>query len=120
MTAKIDGLERLAPQLRQAASEVGNGLKSTLMDGAEAVAANARGRVLALKDEGGPSKLTESIRVEETDTGAQVIADASHAPHVEFGTRRQAAQPFLAPALEEERAGIIERAGRMLRQGGGA
>ena len=93
-------------------------IRSVLLDGAEAIAANARARVLALKDTDGPSRLADGIRVEETEEGAMVIAGAPYAPYVEFGTRRQAAQPFLAPALEEERQGIIERAGRIL--GGGA
>jgi HK97 gp10 family phage protein len=118
--ARIAGRERLAPQARQVAGAVGEAMAAVLLEGAEAIAANARTRVLALKDDAGPSELAASIHVEEREAGAVVIADAPHAAYVEFGTRRAAAQPFLAPAMDEERPGIVERAGRMLALGGGA
>jgi HK97 gp10 family phage protein len=118
--ARIAGLERLAPQARQMAATVGEAMTVVLLEGARAIAANARARVLALKDDSGPSVLAQSLRVEDTDTGAVVMADAAHAPYVEFGTRRAAAQPFLGPAMDEERPGIIERVGRTLALGDGA
>jgi len=115
--ARMAGLERLAPQVRQLVTAAGGHMKALLLEGAEAVAANARARVLTLKDEAGPSALAESIRVEETEDGAVVSAGVPYAPYVEFGTQRVAAQPFLTPAMEEARPGIVERAGRLMALG---
>jgi HK97 gp10 family phage protein len=42
--------------------------------------------------------LRESIHIEGSGTEREVIADADHAAYVEFGTSRQAPQPFMFPA----------------------
>lgn len=49
----------------------------------------------------------------ERDTTAVVVFGAAHSIYVEFGTVNMAAQPFLTPAVEEERPDW-ERAVRML------
>lgn len=67
---------------------------------AEAVAAKARRRVPI--DTG---ELRDSIHVEGTD----VVVDADHALPVEVGTVDTAAQPFLTPAAESERAPFHRR-----------
>jgi len=122
VSAGIEGIERLKPMASQAVGRMRQVLLRVLADGAEAIAANARARVLELRDADrrGPSDLADSIRVEADDEGARVVAEAPHAPYVEFGTRRMAAEPFLSPVMEEERESIIERAGRALGAGDGA
>jgi HK97 gp10 family phage protein len=50
-------------------------------------------------------RLRNSIthRVEPDGLSAVVGTNVEYAPHVEFGTRFQRAQPYLVPALEAER-----------------
>lgn len=50
--------------------------------------------------------LRESIHVEAGDREGvyQVVASVPYAVHVEFGTHRAAAQPFLTPAVQHVRA----------------
>jgi HK97 gp10 family phage protein len=47
-------------------------------------------------------ELSLSIHAEEE----MVVADAEHAPYVEFGTRNMAAQPYLRPAIDEHQREI--------------
>jgi len=44
-------------------------------------------------------ELHDSIHTEVSDEGMFVVADADHASHVELGTSKMAAQPYLRPAL---------------------
>tara|TARA_R110002072_G_scaffold269694_1_gene428985 strand:+ start:445 stop:789 length:345 start_codon:yes stop_codon:yes gene_type:complete len=70
---------------------------------AAAVARGARARVLRnLKHPKYHSELAASLRVEKDPAGGRrVITDLPYARYVEFGTRFQAARPFLTPAVEE-------------------
>jgi len=43
--------------------------------------------------------LRDSIHPEVSDEGMFVVADEEYAAHVELGTSKMAAQPFLRPAL---------------------
>ncbi len=90
---------------------------------AEELADEARTRVMEQRhpDRTLPSTLADSIIVESTENGAAVRATASYAPYVEFGTRRMAARPFLAPAAEYMRGiegnAIADALRRLLRGG---
>ncbi len=54
-------------------------------------------------------RLKKSIQHTVTgDLTAQVDVGEGYAGHVEFGTTRQAAQPYLVPAAEETRVEFIE------------
>lgn len=44
-------------------------------------------------------ELHDSIHTEVSEEGMFVVADADHASHVELGTSKMAAQPYLRPAL---------------------
>lgn len=48
-------------------------------------------------------RLRASGRVSETATGAEVAYDAPYAAHVENGTGRSPAQPYLTPAALKRR-----------------
>lgn len=50
--------------------------------------------------------LRDSIRVVKTDDGIAVGSDLDYADDVERGTRKMAAQPFLRPALYQERGAL--------------
>lgn len=44
-------------------------------------------------------ELHDSIHSEVSSDGMYVVADADHASHVELGTSKMPAQPYLRPAL---------------------
>lgn len=49
-------------------------------------------------------RLRQSITVQQRDADTyRVGSNVEYAPYVEFGTRHQAAQPFMRPALEKVR-----------------
>ncbi|MFC5947074.1 HK97-gp10 family putative phage morphogenesis protein [Pseudonocardia lutea] len=50
-------------------------------------------------------ELRESITAEVHGTTGTVKATAEHAAYVELGTRYQSAQPYLRPALYQQRGG---------------
>lgn len=53
--------------------------------------------------------LRNSITVEYYgDTSAEIAPHMPYAAYVEFGTKKQAAQPYMVPAAEEERPNLIK------------
>jgi hypothetical protein len=58
-----------------------------------------------------PGTLKASLQLEELDETGDwaVISEASYAAFVEFGTVRNAAQPYLVPAVEKHTGGHIAR-----------
>jgi HK97 gp10 family phage protein len=58
--------------------------------------------------------LRDSLHIERDGDSVEVVADAGHAAFVEFGTSRQAAEPFLTPALAVAQAHIPTVAGRVM------
>jgi len=88
----LHGANRLAAQLAQKGAAAGRRAARHL---AAEIAEGARARA--------PGRLGEALQAVETADGAEVTAPG-FARFVEFGTRRQAAHPFLRPALEEARA----------------
>lgn len=58
--------------------------------------------------------LRDSITYEVSEDDAKVGTNVDYAIHQEFGTRKMAAQPFLRPALDENRARIQKELGSIL------
>jgi HK97 gp10 family phage protein len=54
-------------------------------------------------------ELRDSIDGEVDATGVTVFAAAPHAPHVEHGTTKMAAQPFMQPALDQTKDKLKKR-----------
>lgn len=51
--------------------------------------------------------LAASIQIEpDGDLRAIIVVGAEYGPHLEYGTSRMAARPFLTPAMEEARPGF--------------
>jgi HK97 gp10 family phage protein len=91
--------------------EIIAGLESAMREvelaGAEKIAEAARERVPFDPDT--PEHLRDHIHVKETEEGVYVVAGDNEAfwgDWVEHGTVHSAAQPFLVPSLEENRAPI--------------
>ena len=52
--------------------------------------------------------LRSSIDYEVGTDNADIFATANYAAHVEYGTSRQAAQPYLRPALDNNKGNIVK------------
>lgn len=86
------------PHTRAAAQEL---LRQKLARTAQAIRNDA---LLAAPVDTG--RLRQSITVQEiAEDHYRVGTNVDYAPHVEFGTRNTAPQPFLRPALEKARRG---------------
>ena len=95
LTRKINGMD--APLVNALLAAINTGLKKVRDDA----------KSLAPVDTGELRDSIVVINATKTDSGA-VVARADHASYVEFGTTKMAAQPFLFPALESNKA-YIER-----------
>jgi HK97 gp10 family phage protein len=97
-------LPELPREIRQAATSVINAHAQNVASLARALAPVRTGRLRA------------SIAVEVSGTGAvSVIADAPYAVYVELGTSRQSPQPFLRPAVENDRPGLMSDLQKVIR-----
>ncbi len=63
-------------------------------------------------------RLRNAINSASTKDGWFVIADTNYATFVEFGTDRAPAQPFLNPALEQNRGAYFRRIKEIMRKRG--
>jgi len=100
-TIKIEGIKELQAKFKSIDSEIQKALSQAVSAGAAVVERDAKIRCAV--DTG---TLRRSIReMKHTENAgrieSQVGTDIVYAPHVEFGTRYQAAQPYLRPALDE-------------------
>lgn len=71
-----------------------------------------RAKTLVPKDTGA---LHDSISFEVTGTQVYVFAAAEHASHVEFGTYKMRAQPYIRPAFKSARPKLSRYTRRALR-----
>ena len=98
----IEGQKKLQAGLMAARRDYENRLSAFVQGLATEIAAGARRRVYRTRKSENPSSpLAESIQVAERAGGYDVMTSFSYAPHVEFGTHRMAAKPFLTPSAEE-------------------
>lgn len=111
VTVTIDASEVNAMLSRLSDAGRGRALGSALLAGALLVEGDAKRR--APVDTG---TLRNSIRAEQqSDTEATVGTPVEYAPFVEYGTSRQAAQPYLRPALEQNRDAIVATVTQVIR-----
>jgi HK97 gp10 family phage protein len=97
---KVRITKNLLPKL---ASKVKEGAIEVINSHAHSIAAAAR-QLAPVKT----GELRDSIAVSESSLGAvRVVAGAPHAVYVELGTSRMSARPFLRPAVESDRPGLI-------------
>lgn len=97
----------------------GDAVDSELESAAEDIGARLRGTAdeLAPVDEGRLSSSIEEVVEHVAEHIVQVIVgtNVEYAPYQEFGTAKMAAQPYLRPALEQEREWIVERLERAVK-----
>lgn len=110
MTVKVEGVADAMKALEKQGRTIGEALAEVPPIAAEAIRDDARRN--APKDSG---DLRDAIGYElDGDTAEVKILNASrqgvwYAHFVEFGTSRQAAQPFMGPAAETERGRLRSR-----------
>ncbi len=144
ITVKIDGLDRIdratdvarkaiaeeiAKGLYASAKKVEGDAKRSILDGQKTGRTYRRGNVLHRASAPGEApasdtgRLVNSINgvVEKSTTLEAVIRAGGgivrYARMLEFGTAKMAARPFLFPAAEKNRAWIVERLNKALRDG---
>ena len=95
-------------------------LAPRIMDAVDAEMEDAAEELAYIAQELAPVRtgfLRSSIHVERIDHLAlQVRADAEYAAFVEYGTHRQAAQPFMTPAMETIKQSYAPRIARRIRE----
>ena len=106
MSVRIEGMGRLRMALLRVTGEGEKAVRREVKRSALNVQNGARRRVPV--DTG---RLRNSITHEIDADGmdATIGSNVEYAPHIEFGTVRMRAQPYLFPALEEERAAFVAR-----------
>ena len=115
LTGRLDGLEQLHRALTRIAEP--SELEASLRAGAEDIRAAARA---GLGDGHPPDSrtgaLAASLTVEMADDGmsARIGTGLDYGWHLEFGTLTRPATPWLEPALDEARPGILARLKRWL------
>ena len=115
--ARIEGTDETIRNLGRINDAVLAELEQAVMPGTEVVAESARQKVPV--DTG---KLKESIQARVTKknaSGVTVIVAAGTDEYywlfIEFGTSKMPAQPFLRPALDENRAAVKREFGAQLK-----
>jgi HK97 gp10 family phage protein len=100
-TIKIEGIAELKKTFSQIDSELQAALKEALSAGAAVVVRDAKIRCPV--DTGTLRRSLREIRKIGSPgrIESNVGTDIEYAPHVEYGTRYQASQPYLRPALDE-------------------
>jgi hypothetical protein len=106
LNARLRGMDGLRRGLGRVVDE--NGVRDELATAAEELRDAARAE---LGDAGSDTTLSHSLTVARTHDGtaATVSTPLDDAWHREFGTFRRLPRPWLAPALDKARPGIVAR-----------
>lgn len=100
----IDGTDELEKNLKKFMRDVvgGKGLEDALA--AAGFVGEAGAKLRAAVDTGNMRAATSLTDVKLTRTGgiAIIAAEAEYSVHVEFGTSKQKAQPFMRPTIDED------------------
>jgi HK97 gp10 family phage protein len=114
--AKVTGVDKLNATLK--------GLKAKASGAQLATALRAGGLVIETPAKAKAPVLTgnlrRSIHTEVSSSGtkaqARVGTNTEYAPHVEFGTSRQRAQPYLRPAYDENKGRAVAEVADVLEE----
>ncbi|GCE49197.1 HK97 gp10 family phage protein [Thermosporothrix hazakensis] len=105
MGVEIVGLDKVLADLDQAVDELENRTEQELLATGKECKNEAQKRVPVRT-----GRLKNSISYEQTDRYEVLVGtNVEYAPYVEFGTRKMQAQPYLLPAFEISRKGLVER-----------
>ena len=100
---------KLRAKLRRIEKELPGTITAACIKGADVIAGAARAKV----PHGATGNLAAGVAVQPTKRGAWVRVDAvadddrEYAGHVEYGTSRMPARPFLRPAVDGSRSRVL-------------
>jgi len=119
MEIKIEGQEQLAAKFKKISKTASNEVEQALINSALMVERDAKIKVPV--DTG---RLRQSITHQDENFGSQnpavkVGTNVDYAPHIEYGTSKQSAKPFLRPAFEENKQKILKEIAKAMRKGCG-
>ena len=116
---KIEGQNQLKERLKKIGVTAKNDIEQALVNSALIVERDAK--IKAPVDTGlMRSAITHSLGNEGTNNPyTEVISPTEYSKHVEFGTSKQAAQPFLYPALVENKSKILKELAKAFKKGCG-
>jgi len=119
MAATVEGQKELAAKLKKISQTATNDIEQALLNSALIVERDAKTKVPV--DTG---RLRGSISHKDENFGSDnpavtVGTSVDYAKHVEFGTSRQAAKPYLYPALIENKSKILKELAKALKKGVG-
>lgn len=102
MNVRIEGMENVQAMLNRFGSEFAEKVSRGLAAGGEEVVAEAKHRVR--KD---TTNLEKSIHAQTEGLRCEVGTNVEYAIYQEFGTYKMSAQPYLEPALTNNKENII-------------
>lgn len=114
--AKITGLDDLKKAFDRLSKDIqGQTLQTAVRVGSLPIQNSAIEKCPVLT---GNLRRSIHTEVEGSNTYAQadVGTDVVYAPYVEFGTKRQAAQPYLRPALDENKDNAVREISNVLKE----
>lgn len=117
LTLQVTGIDDVLRSLRKLERELPGTATSACVDGAEIIAKLARGNA-PIGDSG---DLAASIMVQPAKKAAWVRVDAAteedkeYAGHVEYGTSKMAARPYLRPAIESGKRDAMKAIGHHIK-----
>lgn len=100
VTIKVDGLDKVLGSIKKFTEEVKDNIKKAVEESSINVAGKAKQKVPI--DTGNLKRAITHKMLDEGYTGEIGTYDVHYAPHVEYGTSRTPAKPYLHPSLEEE------------------
>jgi hypothetical protein len=108
--ARVDGLQQLSARLAAVADD------ASLAPDLQGTAEDIRERAAAhLAASGSSGALAQSLTVSPDNAGGYTVSTPlDYGWHLEFGSRTRAAKPWLAPATEAARLGLLARIGARL------
>lgn len=116
--AVIDGQKQLVAKVKNIEKTATNELEQALINSALIVERAAKIKVPV--DTGRlRQSLTHNLKPDPVNPYVEVGTNVEYAKHVEFGTSRQAAKPFLEPALIENKRAILKQLANAFKRGAG-
>lgn len=116
VTIRVEGLNNLVGHLNGLPEQIRSGARTAVGGSSEEIRDDARGDVPVASGD-----LRDAIEVEPEGDGLEAKVGvfgepAAYATHVELGTSRMPAQPFMVPAAERERQRFSERVAEDVRE----
>lgn len=97
VSVRVDGFPEVERLLKQTGHKLTDAIKGAVAETALNVERNAK---QATPVDTGRLRSSIGVSFDGNRLGADVATNVEYAPHVEFGTVKQEAQPFMTPARE--------------------